>query len=322
MNRRTLLLATGALVIAPVVRAQPAQKVVLIGVLAGKTDAMYRPAFASALGELGWTEGKNLAIEWRQSEAPADIAGHADALMRLRPNVLLTAGPRITQAMAKLTTAVPIVFLAVGDPVGLGLVRSLPYPGGNLTGFQTFAGEEFAGKLLQILKEAVPGITRVGALVTPGNDMHQNFAAVTKTSATRLHMGVSILSVRDADGFEAAFETGRRDGIQALLVPGDLLFSTNKERIAALALRHRLPSMFIFSYYADAGGLLAYGVSVDALYRGAARTADKIARGARPQDIPVERPTRFELVVNLKTAQALGLKIPQSVLLRADRVIE
>ena len=322
MNRRTLLLATGALVIAPVVRAQPAQKVVLIGVLAGKTDAMYRPAFASALGELGWAEGKNLAIEWRQSEAPADIAGHADALMRLRPNVLLTAGPRITQAMAKLTTAIPIVFLGVGDPVGLGLVRSLPYPGGNLTGFQTFAGEEFAGKLLDILKEAVPGATRVGALIAAGNDLHQNFAVATKSFAARLGMSVAVMAVRDANGFEPAFETGRRDAINALLVPGDLLFSSNKERIAALALRHRLPSMFIFSYYADAGGLLAYGVSVDALYRGAARTAAKIIGGTNPRDIPVERPTRFELVVNLKTAKALGLKIPQTVLLRADRVIE
>ena len=322
MNRRRALFAASALAIAPLARAQPPQKVARIGVLAGKTDAMYRPAFVDTLRELGWTEGSNLAIEWRQSESPTDIADHAAALMRLRPDVLVTAGPRVTQKIAKLTTAIPVVFLAVGDPVGLGLVRSLPYPGGNLTGFQTFAGEEFAGKLLDILKQAVPGATRIGALIAAGNDLHQNFAATAKAAAATLRLSLIVLSVRDANGFEAAFDTARRDGLQAVLVPGDLLFSTNRERIAALALRHRLASMFIFSYYADAGGLLSYGVSVDALYRGAARTADKIIRGARPQDIPVERPTRFELVINMKTAKALGLTMPATVLLRADQVIE
>ena len=190
MKRRRALLAAGALAFAPLVRAQPAQKVARIGILAGKTDAMFRPAFADTLRELGWTEGRNLAIEWRQSESPTDIADHAAALMRLRPDVLVTAGPRVTQQIAKLTNAIPIVFLAVGDPVGLGLVRSLPYPGRNLTGFQTFAGEEFAGKLLDILKQAVPGATRIGALVAAGNDLHQNFAVTAKAAAAQLRLTI------------------------------------------------------------------------------------------------------------------------------------
>lgn len=306
----------------PRVRAQASQKIVRIGVMAGKSDSAYKASFAATLAALGWIEGKNLIIEWRQVDQPADVAGHAAALMALRPDVLVTAGPRITQEIAKLTTAIPIVFLAVADPVKLGVVRSLPFPGGNLTGFQTVASNAYVGKLLQLLMEVAPGTTRIGMLIATGNEMHKGGAERAKPFATQLHASVTALNVDKAEALEGAFDAGSREGVQALLVPGDLLFSATRERIAALAIKHRLPSIFMFPYYVDAGGLLSYGISVDALFRSAAGTVNKILKGARPQDIPVEQPTRFEMVINLKTARALGLKISQAVLLRADRVIE
>jgi len=322
MNRRHALLAASALGFAPLLRAQPPQKNVRIAVMAGKSDTVFKPSFTSVLAELGWTEGRNLAIDWRQTDRPEDTAAHASALMRLRPDVIVTAGPRITQEIAKSTTAIPIVFLAVADPVKLGLVRSLPYPGGNLTGFQTAVGPDYIGKLMQLLQETAPGTARIGLLIAAGNDMHKGIAEGAPSFASQLHATVTVLSAANADALPGAFEAAARQRVQALLVPGDVLFSANRERIAALALRHRLPAIFMFSYYVDAGGLMSYGISVDDFYRGAARTVDKILKGARPQDIPVEQPTRFEMVINLGTARALGLKISQSVLLRADRVIE
>ena len=322
MNRRLALFALSVLAFAPYVRAQPPQRAVRVAVMAGKSDTVFRPSFASVLRELGWTEGRNLAIDWRQVDRPEDTTGHAAALMRLRPDVFVTAGPRITQEMAKLTTTVPIVFLAVADPVKLGLVKSLPYPGGNLTGFQTSVGPDYVGKLMQLLQEAAPGTTKIGLLIAAGNAMHKGTAQAVDAFAPKLHAAITVHSAGNAGEIQSALEAAARQGAQALVVPGDVLFSANRERIAALALKHRLPAIFMFSYYVDAGGLMSYGISVDDFYRGAARTVDKILKGARPAEIPVERPTRFEMVINLATARALGLKIPQSVLLRADRVIE
>jgi len=322
-RRRFVAAATiGAFALPIAGRAQQPLKEARIGVFAGKPDIAFRDAFVSALRVLGWVEGRNLAIDWRPVAHPDEISAHAADLARLRPHVIVTAGPRISQAMAKVTSEIPIVFLAVGDPEKIGLVRSLPRPGGNVTGLRTVAGEGFAGKLIELLREASPRVTRIGVFNVTGNSMHQLLVERAKTFESKLRVSVVVLGVQDEKDIEPAFDRATRERVDALIVPGDVIVSNNRDRIVALALRHRMPTMFSFSYYADAGGLLAYGVDVGSLYRDAARLADKILRGARPQDIPVEQPTRFELVINLKTARALGLAIPQTVLLRADRVIE
>ena len=301
---------------------QPPQKSVRIGVMAGKSDSAYRPSFVRVMGDLGWTEGKNLTVDWHQIDRPEDIAAQAADLIQQRPDVIVTAGPRITQEIARLTTTIPIAFIGVADPISLRLVRSLPFPGGNLTGFLTSTGPDYLGKLMQLLQEAAPGTARIGMLIAAGNDLHRGTANSANSFAQQLKASVTVLSVSNADEIQGAFVAATRHGVQALFVPGDVLFSANRERIAALALKNRLPSIFMFPYYVDAGGLLSYGISVDAVYRSVAGIVNKILSGARPQDIPVEQPTRFEMVINLKTARALGLKVSQSVLLRADRMIE
>jgi putative ABC transport system substrate-binding protein len=267
-------------------------------------------------------EGRNLVIDWRptpkQEEVPALVAD----MVRHKPHVVITGGPRITLAVAKVTGEIPIVFIAVADPIKLGVVKSLTHPGGNITGFQTNPNRGLVGKLLQMLKEAAPRTSRVGLLVTPANIMHANFIERGREYARSLGLSVVALSVNDERDFEPAFELARREGVDGLATPGDILFSSNRERIAALALKHRLPTVFMFSYYADAGGMLAYAVSVESFFRSAARQADRILRGAKPADLPVEMADRYDFVINLKTAKALGLAIPDSLRLQATRVIE
>ncbi len=324
ISRRHLLAATAVSVFAtPIaVLAQQPPKQARIAVVAGVADSAFRDAFAGALRDLGWVEGKNLTIDWRPVPQPQEVAALAADQIRMKPDVIITAGPRITQEAARITNQIPIVFLGVGDPVKLGVVRSLTHPGGNATGFQTVADPGFAGKLLSILKEAAPRTSRVGILVAPANIMHVGFAEHGKEFAKSLGMGVVVLTVRDEKDIEPAFDLAKREGVDALLTPGDILFSANRERIAAFALRQRLPSMFMFSYYAEAGGMLAYAVSVSTLYRNAARQADRILRGARPQDLPVEMADRYDFVINLRTAKQLGLRIPDSLRIQATRVIE
>jgi putative tryptophan/tyrosine transport system substrate-binding protein len=321
-RRRRRLLAAPALLSAPLLRAQPSPRLARIGVLAGAGDTIFRETFTRGLRDLGWIEGENLEIDWRSTPKQEEVPALAADIVRLKPRAVVTAGPRTTQAVASLTRSIPIVFIAIGDPVKLGVVESLTHPGGNVTGFQTVPNPAFAGKLIQMLKEAAPRTSRVGLLVTPANAMHSNFAEQGKGASKSLGMGAVVLTVRDEKDFEAAFELAKREGVDGLATPGDILFSANRERIAALALRHRLPTVFMFSYYADAGGMLAYAVSVESFYRNAARQVDKILRGARPQDMPVEQAETYDFVINLKTAKQLGLRIPHSLLLQATRVIE
>ena len=283
---------------------------------------MFRDAFASALRDLGWIEGRNLVIDWRPAPKPEEVPALAADMLRQKPHVVVTGGPRITSAVAKATSEIPIVFIAVSDPIMLGFVRSLTHPGGNVTGFQTSPNRDLVGKLLQMLKEAAPRTSRVGLLVTPANPLHANFVERGKEFAKSLGLSIVVLNVSDERDFEPAFELAKREGVNGLATPGDLLFSVNREKIAALALKHRLPSVFMFSYYADAGGMLAYAVSVSSFYRNAARQADKILRGARPQDMPVEMAETYEFVINLKTAKQLGLRIPESLRIQATQVIE
>lgn len=320
MKRRMFLLALFALPIA--VRGQQPPKLARIGVLAGTGDLVFRETFANALRELGWVEGKNLVIDWRPTPKQEEVPAVAADMVRQKPHVIVTGGPRTTLAVAKVTSEVPIVFIAVGDPVKLGFVKSLTHPGGNVTGFQTVANPGFVGKLLQMLKEAAPRTSRVGILAVPANAMHPSFAERGKEFAKSLGLSVVVLNVRDEKDIEPAFDLAKREGVDALLTPGDILFSANRQRIAALALKHRLPSVFMFSYYAEAGGMLAYAVSVSSFNRNAARQADRILRGARPADLPVEMADKYDFVINLRTAKQLGIRIPDSLRIQATQVIE
>jgi len=320
MKRRALLLALCSLPAALYGQTPPKQA--RIGVLAGTGDLVFREAFADALRERGWVEGRNLVIDWRPTPKQEEVPALAADMVRQKPNVIITGGPRTTLAVAKVTSEIPIVFIAVGDPVKLGVVQSLTHPGGNVTGFQTIADPGFVGKLLQMLKEAAPRTSRVGILFVPANTMQHNFVERAKALAPSLGMSVVVLSISDEKDIEPAFELAKREGVDGLATPGDILVSANREKIAALALKHRLPSVFMFSYYAEAGGMLAYAVSVSTFYRNAARQADRILRGARPQDMPVEMADKYDFVINLRTAKQLGLRIPESLRIQATRVIE
>jgi putative ABC transport system substrate-binding protein len=209
--------------------------------------------------------------------------------VRQKPDVIVSRGPQPTREVAKATRTIPIVFIAIADPVKLGLVRSVARPGGNLTGFATTAGEGYAGKLLQLLKEAAPRTSHVGMLINPANPMHVSGIARVEGLAQSLGLRMAVLKAQDAKELEPAFDLARREGVDALVTFGDLMFSDNRDRIAALALKHRLPTVFMFSNYAD---------------------------------IPVEMADKYEFVINLKTAKQLGLTIPNSLLVQATRVIE
>jgi putative ABC transport system substrate-binding protein len=321
-NRRRLLLAVPAMLSASLLRAQQSPGIARISVLAGTGDLLFREPFTHALRTLGWIEGKNLIIDWRPAAKLEEIHALAADVVRQKPQVVVTGGPRITQAVMNATSAIPIVFIAVGDPVKLGFVKSLTHPGGNVTGFQTVPNPGLPGKLMQMLKEAAPRTSRVGILIAPANAMHVSFAESGRESAKVLGLDVVVLNVGEEKDFESAFVLAKREGVDGLVTPGDVLFNANRERIAALALKHRIPSVFMFSYYADAGGMLAYAVSVESFYRNAARQADRILRGAKPADLPVEMADRYDFVINLGTAKQLGVRIPDSLRIQATRVIE
>jgi putative ABC transport system substrate-binding protein len=323
LDRRQLLLAATALLSAPLARAQQPPRLARIGVLPAVGDPVFREVFTRALRELGWVEGKNLVIDWRPTPKPEEMPAIVADLVRQKPDVIVSRGPQPTREVAKATSTIPVVFIAIADPVKLGLVRSVARPGGNLTGFATTAGEGYLGKLLQLLKEAAPRTSHVGLLINPGNPMHvSGLARIEDFAQSRLGLRITVLKAQDAKELEPAFDLGRREGVDALVTLGDLMFSDNRDRIAALALKHRLPTVFMFSNYADAGGMLAYAVSMESFFRNAARQADKILRGAHPQDIPVEMADKYEFVINLRTAKQLGLRIPESLLIQATRVIE
>jgi putative ABC transport system substrate-binding protein len=325
MNRRSFIgMMAGGLLVAPLVaEAQQTAKLPTIGLLAASTpstDGHRIAAFSQRLRELGWTEGRNIAFEYRWAEGrSARFAELAAELVRLKVDVIVTWGTPI-YAAKQATSVIPIVFPVAGDPVGTGLVASLARPGGNLTGFST-QHSEMQIKRLEILRQIVPNLRRLaimGNIDTPGAVVAMR---ELREMAPTLGLQVTVSEVRQAEDLAPAFQTlkGRAD---ALLVYPDFLFNKNRDRVAALALDARMPTMHGFREPVEAGGLLSYGPDYLELFRGTADYVDKILHGAKPADLPVEQPTKFELVINLTTAKALGLTIPQSLLLRADQVIE
>jgi putative ABC transport system substrate-binding protein len=280
-----------------------------------------RGAFEESLRELGYVEARNLVVERRYAAFKYDrLPDLAAELVRLKPDVIVTGGNPSIAALKQATTTVPIVMAWAIDPVGAGLVTSLTRPGGNITGSTLSTGPEFIAKQLEILNEIVPKLSRVAILRQTGRSGAET--AALESAAPKLGLTILFADVRTPNDIEGAFATMTRSRAGAFLILGGSMTYVNRQQIADLAVQHRLPGIHLLREYAEAGLLLTYGPNAVAQYRRAATYIDKILKGARPADLPVEEPTRFELVVNARTAKALGLKIPPSVLVRADQVIE
>jgi len=330
MHRRTFIGGIAcSLVAAPrAAGAQSAGKVYRIGYLSiGSASGTYtRPleAFRQGLRDLGWDEGRNLLIEYRYAEGRVDrLSALADELVRLKVDVIVASPTPSALAARNATTTIPIVGMSLTEPVAVGLVPSLARPGGNVTGLTYGVDTEIFGKQLQLLKEVVPHVRRVAVLSNPGASPAQPLIMErVKNAARSLAVPLQILEVREARDFEAAFAAMVKERTGALLLPGDAMFFVHRSQLADLALKNRLPSMSTQWQWVEAGGLLSYAPSFPDQWRRAATYVDKILRGAKPGDLPIEQPTKFELVVNLKTAKALGLTIPQPVLSRADEIIQ
>ncbi len=327
-TRRALLRAAAAwpaLAWAGAVRAQAPAKVPRIGLLSPwfpSDTALWYQAFRLGLRDRGWVEGKNISIDYRYAEGRSDrLSDLAANLVRLKVDVIVVAVTPDALAAQKATRTIPIVMASAGDPVATGLVESLARPGGNVTGLSQL-NQELAGKRLELLKEMVPKLSRVAVLWNPqGVASTLNWKEI-QLPARQLGVQLHSLEVRSPNEFDKAFEDATRARAGALFIAGDPVFTANLKRIAGLAAKSRLPSIFQFSEYANFGGLVAYGPDRSDMYRRAATFVDKILKGAKPGDLPVEQPTKFELVINMKTAKALGIKIPNSILVQATRVIE
>ncbi len=305
-------------------RAQQAAKLPTIGFLGATTPSAhgrYFAAFVQRLRDLGWIEGRTVAIEVRWAEGRTDrLAEIAAEFVRLKVDVIVTHGTATVVAAKQATAVIPIVFALVGDPVGTGLVTSLARPGGNVTGISTQA-PDLGGKRLELLREVVPGLRRLAILANVGNPSNVLEMGEVQAAARTLGLEAAPFEIRRAEDIAPAFEA-LKGRVDALHIPSDALVFTNRIRINTLALGARLPTMHGSREYIEAGGLMSYAPSFPDQFRRAADYVDKILRGAKPGDIPVEQPTKFELIINLKTAKALGLTIPESFLLRADEVVE
>jgi putative tryptophan/tyrosine transport system substrate-binding protein len=324
ITRRTFVgTVGGGLLVAPLAgEAQPARKVYRIGLLSPITQGFGVEAFREGLRDLGYVEGHNIVVEHRSAEGRLErLPELAAELVRLRVDVIVTVVTQASLAAKNATKTIPIVMLAVGDPVGAGLVASLAQPGGNVTGTsnQTI---EIAGKQLELLRNAVPKLRVVAVLWNPANPVYQaQIVKATEAAARDLGIQLRMLAARDAKEIDSAFTAMIAEGAEALLVIMDPVLDVHLARIAALAANGHLPSIGGFGRYAQVGGLMAYAANFSQQARRTAVYVDKILKGIKPGDLPVEQPTKFDLIVNLKTAKALGLTIPPAVLARADEVI-
>ncbi len=325
MNRRVFLSAvTGGLLAAPLAAgAQQAGKVYRIGVLSpGAAPPGPLEALRQGLRELGYDEGRNIAIEWRFAGATDErLPDLAEELVRLKVDVIVSINTPPSLAAKRATRTTPIVFARVSDPVRTGLVASFARPGGNLTGLTNFS-DELSGKRLGLIKELIPALSRLAALWNADNPGIGLSVSEMERSTAQFGVDLQVHGVKTADEFPRAFRSITREQASALFVFDDVLMTTHKRQILNWAAEVRLPVISQYAEIAEAGGLMAYGPNIPELYRRAAIYVDKILKGAKPADLPVEQPEKLELVINLKTAKALGLTIPRSLLQRADQVIE
>jgi ABC-type uncharacterized transport system substrate-binding protein len=305
--------------------AQSPSKVPRVGFLEGGVAAAGTPfleAFRQGLREHGWIEGQNIVLEVRSAEGKYERLPELVAeLLRLKVDVLATSSTPASLAAKQATTTVPIVIGRVADPVGSGLVATLARPGGNITGW-THQARELRAKYLDLLKEAIPGATRVGVLWNPANPIHKPSLASIEAAAQALKVELHLMAVQDPKELESTFAVLTQKRADALTVFPDGMFLTQAQQIITLAARNRIPAMYGITEFVKAGGLMGYGVNLPDMYRRGASFVDRILKGARPADLPVEQPTTFELVINLKTAKALGLTLPPAVLARADEIIQ
>ena len=301
--------------------AQPAGKARTIGYLTLSSGPV-SPVFRQALQELGWIEDKNVTIVRRAADLKSEqLPGAVSELIQLKVDVLVVLSAEAALAAKRATRTIPIVAVDPADAVAIGLVESLARPGGNVTG-SSYLGTELASKQMELLKEAVPTLTRVAILTNPANPTHTPRLAAAVATAQRLGVRPEPFEARAPRDFDKAFGQMVRQRVGGVLVVTDPMFSSAKDQLTRLAAKSALPAMYGFRLHTDAGGLMSYGVDFGELFRRAASYVDKILKGARPADLPVEQPTKFELVVNLKTAKALRLTIPPPLLQRADELIQ
>jgi len=329
VSRRRLLIALGAnLLSAPLASfAQPQGKVWRVGFMASRhldfvdSDYNYGP-FRQGMRELGYVEGKNLIIEWRSAEGkPERLSGLATELVNLKVDVIVAAGTPATSAAQKATATIPIVMGSIADPVANGFVKSLRQPAGNITGLANMS-EDVSPKQLEMLLAMVPKLSRVALLVNPSNPANVKSVEIVQSAGHKLGVKVLRADARTPQEIDDAFSWIRQQNAGALMMWTEPFFLQQKNQIAALAVKHRLPAMGGDRIYSEAGALMSYGPNIADQYRRAATYVDRILKGAKPAELPVEQPTKFDLVINRKTARALGLTIPQTLLLSADKLIE
>jgi putative ABC transport system substrate-binding protein len=327
VSRRAFLgVVTGGLLAAPLfIEAQQAGKVYRVSVLSpGSSQAASSeiPVLRQSLRELGYIEHQNIRIDWYFAEARSEgLSALAAEVVRLRPDLIFTINTPATTAAKAATSTIPIVFVRCADPVASGLVRSLARPGGNLTGMASSV-MEMSGKRLELLKEAIPRLARVAVLWHSLNEAARRILRELEGAGSRLRVQIQDVGVREAHALPSAFEAAAKGRASAMVVIDDLVIASYQTRILELATKHRMGVASIYRGFADAGGLMAYGPSFSDTYRRAAIYVDKILKGGKPADLPIEQPEKFDLVINLKTAKALGLTIPPALLQRADQVIE
>src|SRR5437016_11673129 len=327
MERRTFMaMLTGGIVVASLsAEAQQATKIARIGFLSLNqgANALLHEAFRQGLRDLGYVEGRNVVIEYRDAEGKLErLPARAAELVALKVDVIVASGTLAALAAKQTTRTLPVVFTSAADPVTDGLVTSLARPGGNVTGLSNLASE-LVGKRLELLTQAVPGISRVAVLWQPGavdERTEKDMLKAAEVAARALGVRLQFVEARGPENFGRAFSDMTRARAGALTVLTSNMFVTERRRLVDLAAKNRLPAVYNVREFVDAGGLMSYGPDLADLYRRAATYVDKILKGAKPGDLPVEQPTKFELVINVKTAKTLGLTIPQSVLGRADAV--
>ena len=323
MKRREFIAATAALLVWP--RRSWAQGTRRrLGVLVyGERVTTMNTALLNGLRDQGWIDGRNLIIEYRYAQSQDRLSASAAALVALSPDLLIAGSPQTAIALKSATASIPIVFVSVADPVGIGLVQSLSRPGGNITGLSTFVPGQFISKHVETLRELVPTASNIAILVNPGNPMHRlTVAEELPQTARKLGVALPIVEATTVEELDIAFASAAAQHVDAILPFSDPLTVINAPRVIALAAEHRLPALYLFRLFATNGGLISYGPDLADLFRRAGGYVDKILKGTKPSDLPVEQPTKFELVINMRTAKALGLIVPPSLLARADEVIE
>jgi putative ABC transport system substrate-binding protein len=326
-SRRTFIaLATAGVLGAPLAsRAQDLKRRYRIGFLGNSTaqlEANLTGPFRDGLRDLGYVEGRDVEIEYRWAQGHYErFPALIDELLALKVDVMVAAGTPAALALKRATTKVPVVMVAVGDPVNTGLVASLAHPGGNLTGLVSIA-PDLEGKRLELLREVVPKLSHVIFLINPSNPFHRSSEAQVRAAAKALSLRVQFAAVQAEADFDPVFDTIAREHPDGLIILADRLFLHHRSRIAEFATRTRLPGVYAYSELVEVGGLMSFGPSYPGMHRRAAYFVHRILNGASPAELPMEQPSQFELIINLRTARTLGLSVPPSVLLRTDRVIE